>query len=262
MLANPRDDSSEPQLDAFVRVCERLAGFDEAAEMLSPEWADGFLTAVAAGPRALGIEEWLPALCGDAFERCFADPEDAAQAQQSLQERLKVLRAQLEPERLLDHPDEMFLRPLVYEWDEAVRQEVAQASNMSAEEAAALQTASEWALGFMAAVAKFPADWDHPLSPSEGEELEELLQHLMALVWLPDSDEHREHLSRFYPGETPDRDGLIDTAFFMVQDLRVWWLDHAPKPATRRVEATPGRNDPCLCGSGRKYKKCCGAAAG
>jgi SWIM/SEC-C metal-binding protein len=23
-------------------------------------------------------------------------------------------------------------------------------------------------------------------------------------------------------------------------------------------EATPGRNDPCVCGSGKKYKKCCG----
>ncbi|MBI3279156.1 MAG: SEC-C domain-containing protein, partial [Acidobacteria bacterium] len=22
----------------------------------------------------------------------------------------------------------------------------------------------------------------------------------------------------------------------------------------------PGRNDPCPCGSGKKYKKCCGAA--
>jgi preprotein translocase subunit SecA len=29
-----------------------------------------------------------------------------------------------------------------------------------------------------------------------------------------------------------------------------------------RVEKTPGRNDPCWCGSGKKYKKCHGAAAG
>ena len=26
-------------------------------------------------------------------------------------------------------------------------------------------------------------------------------------------------------------------------------------------EKTPGRNDPCPCGSGKKYKKCCGAAS-
>jgi SEC-C motif-containing protein len=27
------------------------------------------------------------------------------------------------------------------------------------------------------------------------------------------------------------------------------------------IGAQPGRNDPCPCGSGKKYKKCCGAAA-
>jgi preprotein translocase subunit SecA len=25
-----------------------------------------------------------------------------------------------------------------------------------------------------------------------------------------------------------------------------------------RAGSTPGRNDPCPCGSGKKYKKCCG----
>jgi SWIM/SEC-C metal-binding protein len=29
-------------------------------------------------------------------------------------------------------------------------------------------------------------------------------------------------------------------------------------PTTQVVEKTPGRNDPCVCGSGKKYKKCCG----
>jgi len=29
-------------------------------------------------------------------------------------------------------------------------------------------------------------------------------------------------------------------------------------PKTQRFEKTPERNDPCSCGSGKKYKKCCG----
>ena len=34
----------------------------------------------------------------------------------------------------------------------------------------------------------------------------------------------------------------------------------APSPQTvKRPNAKVGRNDPCPCGSGRKYKKCCGA---
>jgi SWIM/SEC-C metal-binding protein len=30
------------------------------------------------------------------------------------------------------------------------------------------------------------------------------------------------------------------------------------KPVTTRFEKTPNRNDPCSCGSKKKYKKCCG----
>ncbi|GIU43902.1 PBPRA1643 family SWIM/SEC-C metal-binding motif protein [Shewanella algidipiscicola] len=30
------------------------------------------------------------------------------------------------------------------------------------------------------------------------------------------------------------------------------------KPKTATVEKKPQRNDPCICGSGQKYKKCCG----
>lgn len=30
------------------------------------------------------------------------------------------------------------------------------------------------------------------------------------------------------------------------------------KPTTTRFDKTPNRNEPCLCGSGKKYKKCCG----
>jgi preprotein translocase subunit SecA len=36
----------------------------------------------------------------------------------------------------------------------------------------------------------------------------------------------------------------------------------AAKPETVRRDAEKvGRNDPCICGSGKKYKKCCGARA-
>lgn len=35
--------------------------------------------------------------------------------------------------------------------------------------------------------------------------------------------------------------------------------DPLPEPvAPIHVEKHPGRNDPCSCGSGKKYKQCCG----
>ncbi len=51
-----------------------------------------------------------------------------------------------------------------------------------------------------------------------------------------------------------------ELASFRRMDGRWYYVDGAlnPKPAQRQV-AKVGRNDPCPCGSGRKYKKCCGA---
>jgi uncharacterized protein len=48
-------------------------------------------------------------------------------------------------------------------------------------------------------------------------------------------------------------------AIWAVYDLRQLWRSMGPRVETIRKEATPGRNDPCPCGSGKKYKKCHGA---
>lgn len=51
-----------------------------------------------------------------------------------------------------------------------------------------------------------------------------------------------------------------ELATFKTEDGRWVYVDGTmnPKGAPRRVEKI-GRNDPCPCGSGKKYKKCCGA---
>jgi uncharacterized protein len=73
--ADPAEPAADPEIDAFDAVCRRMAGFDER---IDTEWADGYLTALAAGPRKIEMAEWLPALGGDVFERAFADPADGA----------------------------------------------------------------------------------------------------------------------------------------------------------------------------------------
>ena len=35
----------------------------------------------------------------------------------------------------------------------------------------------------------------------------------------------------------------------------------APQSPIKRESPKVGRNDPCVCGNGRKYKKCCGKNA-
>ena len=44
-------------------------------------------------------------------------------------------------------------------------------------------------------------------------------------------------------------------------DIQKASRERANKGQPVRVEQKVGRNDPCPCGSGKKYKKCCGAVA-
>ena len=119
--------NSPAELKAFDATCERLAGFNPD---IGFEWVDGFLAALAAGPRLPEPDEWLPLMCGDAFERAFADPDDAAQAQRALQLRLKVLCDQLDPGALMDEPQTLRLDPLMVEWSDADREQLVQEAEL------------------------------------------------------------------------------------------------------------------------------------
>ena len=248
--------SGEADIEALQQLCERLAGFDAD---VSVEWVDGYLTALLASRRVIATSEWLPAMFGDAFERAYADPADAEAPMAALMNRWNVIASQLDVDSMLDDPEQMRLSPLMWAYDDEARAEVVAAGHMAAEEAADLmQTGALWAEGFSDAIEAFAEDWPEPdIETEEGRWYDDCLMRVMALM-LPQAD-LVEHLAENYAGETIEREQLVDEACFGVQDLRVYWIDHAPKPATRRVEATPGRNDPCPCGSGKKYKKCHGA---
>ncbi|MDL2268808.1 YchJ family protein [Desulfosarcina sp. OttesenSCG-928-A07] len=52
----------------------------------------------------------------------------------------------------------------------------------------------------------------------------------------------------------------LEQAEFVKQDGRWYFKDGMPPPPVQMVRQGPklGRNDPCSCGSGKKFKKCCG----
>ncbi len=244
------------ELAAYDQTCERLAGFDD---QFSFERVDGMLCAMAATPHSVLPAEWLPALFGDAFERAFGDPEAQDLALRALQARLAVLRSELDPEALFDEPDYLRLEPLVAEWDDNSRRKLVEEGALSEADAAQLQTGVEWAEGFLDAVHALPQIWTLPANEEAAAVFEQSFQQIEVLMLPMDSDEYRAHVAAAYPKGAPTRDDLLAEACMSVQDLRMYWVDFAPKTETRRVEATPGRNDPCPCGSGKKYKKCHGA---
>ena len=250
----------DPELQAFAEVCETLTRFDGEADTC---FADGYLIALAASRRAIATAEWLPHLAGEAFERAFGDPAAAAEAQTALEAWLQRRRQELAPVRLIDAPDQCFLTPLFDEWTDESRAELMQSGSVPAEEVSSLQTGCLWAQGFLACVEDFADDWPSPPDSDESADAEayRLMTQLIAcLLVSPEDDSFKSFAAEQWRGAPPTREELLDEVCYAVQDLRLYWLDHGAKPQQRRVEAAPGRNDPCPCGSGRKYKKCHGAS--
>jgi uncharacterized protein len=233
----------------YERVCWRLGGFDGR---LSPEWVDGYLTGVLAGPRAVPLEEWLPAMLGDSFARVFADPLDARKAQRALASRWRELAQQLDAEILVDDPNGVSFSPWMLVYEDADKEAfVAQGLGDAGLAATELRPGVAWSRGFLAAVEHFASDWVAP-QPDEvdAQRFDDAMRCIRELQSPP---------ARADAAGPVDRDAQIDAACLAAQRLRLYWVDHAPRPSTRRVEAQPGRNEPCHCGSGLKFKKCHGA---
>jgi uncharacterized protein len=220
-------DNSPAEIKAFDATCERLAGFNSE---IGFEWVDGFLAALAAGVRLPEPEQWLPLMCGDAFERAFADPPDAALAQRALLQRLKVLRDQLDPTALMDDPESLRLNPLMAEWTDADRERLVQEAGIAAGDAQAMHTGSLWAEGFLDAVEALPELWEAPPDEESAELLAALLDQVAALMIPPEHEDFAAHVAKYHrqdPQNAPSREDLLAEACYSVQDLRVFWVDRA-----------------------------------
>ena len=120
--------------------------------------------------------------------------------------------------------------------------------------------AQVWALGFMYAVETWPEDWAAPRDADAAGMLDGALE---AVVALSEDDNGKPTVSMHTEDGPPSvSDRRLDdfgAAIWAVYDLRQLWKSLGPKVETLRKAETPGRNDPCSCGSGKKFKKCCGA---
>jgi len=252
--------NTDAELDRLQQLAEQLSGFDERVSL---EWLDGAMTALAAGPRAKTVAEWRDALLGDAWSRAFADPQADREATAALQARWSVLLKQLDPELLMDAVDELRLAPVMLEWTDEDKVRLVEEGTIAAgsEDDEIPLTGEVWAHGFMDVVEGFPEDWKAPGESAEegmADAYDEVLARI-AMLTVHDPEVLAETLAEMYPGEKLERDDLIQEALYAAQDLRCYWVQNAARPVTRVVGNTPGRNDPCHCGSGKKFKKCHGA---
>jgi SEC-C motif-containing protein len=104
-------------------------------------------------------------------------------------------------------------------------------------------------------------DWDRNATRRWAEQAEWLgLEIVSTEAGQPDDQEGRvEFIVRYIEEGREQRHH--ERSRFRREHGRWYYVDGTvPKPPTERhAEPKVGRNDPCPCGSGRKYKKCCGA---
>ena len=265
LTISPTESVSPDEFDEIDAILDEMrTRFEE-----TPQWefCEGFMAALICCRRPIAPSEYLPVLLGigngegteaDAEEGSFAG---AAQAERFMSlwtrrwnEIAQALNTKVDAldDDAAYHPEVLDVRGSVLSLPEEERAEVAGEALPS--------FAQVWALGFMFAVETWPEEW---AAPRDKEAVKWLNGGLEAIVVLTEDDTGEPTLSVFDeegpPSMSVDRLNAFADAVWAVYDLRELWRNFGPRVETVHKEATPGRNDPCPCGSGKKYKKCHGA---
>ena len=184
---------------------------------------DGFLTAVAICPEIIPADDWT-AVLWDGQEPVFADAAEKTRVLGGITGRYNEILATI---------DDGSYGPIFYEDSDG----------------SAIPYA--WAEGFLIGIGLREKVWTPLLkSPTAG-------QALFPILALGSEEIAEEMAPEDIETLLADCEISIPAS---VIEIAGYWRD-GPRQPIRRAEPKQGRNDPCACGSGKKFKKCCGAAA-
>jgi uncharacterized protein len=235
----------------------------------TPQWefCEGVMAALVCCRRAITADEYLEMLLGvaplgeedaDRFEGSFADAAQRTRFMEIWNARWAEISTALATqtkslnEETAYQPEVMDVRGAIASLPEADRAELGDDAIPS--------FAQVWALGFMFAVENWPQEWAAPRDREAAKWLDVSLQSIVALT---EDDTGPIEVSPFSdeapPSMSQARVDAFTGAVWAVYDLFELWRGIGPRVETVRKEAGPGRNDACPCGSGKKFKKCCGA---
>lgn len=235
--------------DAEIRELDELLGAVPAPwEALDVVLLDGYLAGVLIQPTPPAFEAWWAPIFGE-YEAPFE--ANVAGWSPAQHERLMTLIERRKAVIERGMREEGWFDPIVPILDDEPS-EGDEASPISPYEGVSL-----WVAGMEWALAHFHALEDASL-PGVPDLLDSLWRHL------PEQDEEQAALTQAINQEHPLRslDEAIEQMVFDVVDLHDLALQERLRvPTVERDGPKIGRNDPCPCGSGRKYKHCHGADA-
>jgi uncharacterized protein len=251
---------SPDEFDEIDNILDELRSrYDE-----TPQWefCEGFMAALICCRRVIPPSEYLPVLLaigdGSEDEGSFADDAQAQRFMALWTRRWNEVAQALNTEvKSLD--DEAAYQPEVMDVRGAIAA-LPEDERAAVGDEALPAFGQVWALGFMFVVEAWPEEWTAPRDKDAAKWLNGALD---AIVAVTEDDTDEPTLSVFDDDGPPSmslkRLNEFADAVWAVYDLRELWRNVGPRVETVRALATPGRNDPCSCGSGKKFKKCCGA---
>ena len=209
---------------ARSRLMELLDAKSEAHNTMRCDEVQGFMMALLSGPDALNPTNWLPEILG---EESLFDAKERTEIERLVMAMAADMRMKLN-EKIL--PDLWF-----YE-DEAGNPDF-----------------YTWCNAYLYALDIVPTDWFEAV---DQEEFEDLFYPIMALGGIYDDEENGEVILHLNEKELTQLESDLP---HVLLDIYWYWQAIINKPQTVRLEGEKvGRNDPCPCGSGKKYKACCG----
>jgi uncharacterized protein len=266
--ATPTDDAGHA-FDYIDELEDLLdIGREQWPELPAWEFCDGFLTALVCTRRPVPPAEALPLL----FGLGEADPdwaraytaEQSARFETLWQQRWQQVAQALDRLDVEDLSDDAAFQPMVQDMRALLaqaRSEQDAAAPADDAEAEGLPSFGQvWALGFMTVVSLWADEWQ---LPSKDKESAELIEQALAIVHELTADDPGPYtfsgLGEGQPGGmSEDRLELFGETVWACYDLRALWKRLGPRILTVRKSPQPGRNEPCPCGSGKKYKQCHG----
>ena len=232
--------------DQIERLSELLEQRAVPFKGFNLEALDGFLSALVVSPEPVAQAEWEPVVWGGKPPR-WDDGTEAAQVRQLLAGHWNMASARVrhDGDTLPDH-----LAPLMW---------LPEDPELTGEEALhedELDVGQDWALGFFTAVSLREDAWDRWLDDNDW--IEEIFDHLDRLA-SGEAINPDDPTAPATPVGYQERLAIVSSLPGMLADLNAHRVDALTPRTPIRRDAEPGRNDACPCGSGKKYKKCCGA---
>jgi uncharacterized protein len=112
--------------------------------------------------------------------------------------------------------------------------------------------AADWAAGFMDGIQLRPKAWEKLFKSQRG------LSMILPIAALCCDEEGNPLVPLPSDLEGELFEAAADTIPECVLDIAEFWRPARTALLRRQQEPKTGRNDPCPCGSGKKFKKCCG----